>query len=212
MKIALRILGIISLILGLLVLIVSPSGVVGIILGVLCLIKSNQKLNDKIAAYLKQGKEKTDQRYDILKGKITEYEQKLKDITSNESKNDIEEEIEAMKKENEEFDIYFEKWIKLREEYQQAKKENDYQKIIDVANLIKNLDSEYKEIGIFIPIFDKDIAEAYIKLGLKDKAIFYYKVALSGFKTEHEKNKSKQSKSWLKDIGIIEKKLVKLTE
>jgi len=123
---------------------------------------------------------------------------------------DIEKYFDEIERENKDFDRYFKKWTKLRGEFDQAKREKNFQRIIDVSNLIKKLDAEEKESDIFVPLFDKAIADAYLKLEEKDKAIKHYQAALSGFIAEHKKNKANDPDSWTKEISRLEKTLAKL--
>ena len=103
-----------------------------------------------------------------------------------------------------------EEWQKLREAYKSAKKEKDYQKIIESANSLIKLDTEAKFIGVLVPSLEKEIANAYLKLDQKDKAIMFFEAAISGYRAEHEKDKAQQPEIWLKDIESLEKKVLKL--
>jgi tetratricopeptide (TPR) repeat protein len=102
-------------------------------------------------------------------------------------------------------DRKFNKWLKLRDAVREAKSEKNYQKVIDKANEVLKLDAEAKFIGIFVPIFQKDIADAYLKLNKIEEAIQHYKNAIAGYKSEHEKNNG-----WLKDIERLETKVLRL--
>jgi hypothetical protein len=76
-KIVLRILGTFLVVISLLLLIAVPTaGAIGIIIGVFCIIRSNQKLAEKITAYLKTSKEKSEQRAAEFNQKYLEQKQK----------------------------------------------------------------------------------------------------------------------------------------
>ncbi|MDR0473431.1 MAG: hypothetical protein LBH43_07155 [Treponema sp.] len=84
MKIVLRILGIILVVVSLLLLLAVPAaGVIGIVIGVLCIIRSNQKLTDKITAYLAKSREKSEQRAAEFNQKYLELKQQGKIKTEN---------------------------------------------------------------------------------------------------------------------------------
>jgi len=107
-------------------------------------------------------------------------------------------------------DRKFNKWQKLRENFRVAKKEKDYNKLISIGNSILELDTNAKFIGIFVPLFQKEMADAYLNLNQNDKAIEYYQAALTGYKADREKRKTTAPDSWVKDISRLEKKLGKL--
>jgi tetratricopeptide (TPR) repeat protein len=103
------------------------------------------------------------------------------------------------------FDKLFDKWLKLRDSVKEAKSQKNYQKVIDKANEVLEFDSKVKSIGIFVPIFEEDIANAYLKLNKLEDAIEHYQYALAGYKAEHDK-----TNGWVKKIERIEAKLLKL--
>jgi tetratricopeptide (TPR) repeat protein len=107
-------------------------------------------------------------------------------------------------------DKKFAKWIDLRKKHRQAKKEKDYSKIVSLSLDIIALDKTAKFIGIFLPIFTKDIAEAYLKLGKKEEAIRYFNDAIAGFQEYRKTNKLSKSDDFLNDIAILEKKIQKV--
>ena len=107
-------------------------------------------------------------------------------------------------------ELYEHTWQELRGNFRSAKKEKQYEKVINIATKIIVLDTEATFIGIGVPLFEKDIADAYLKLDQKDKAIEHYQTAIAGFKSDHEKYKKTNPDYCLKDIEQIEKKLKKL--
>jgi hypothetical protein len=98
------------------------------------------------------------------------------------------------------------KWQKLRESFNIAKKEKNLQSIIKIGESIIELDAEAKFLKILVPLFEKDIAGAYLKLDQKLEAIAHYQAALAGYKADQSKNPN----SWVKDIDRLEKKIDKL--
>jgi len=102
----------------------------------------------------------------------------------------------------------FQDWLKLRDDFRSAKKEKNFGKIIDIGKSIIELASE-KSIGIFTPLFEKEIADAYIKLNKKGEALIHYKIALTGYNEDRKKNKKENS--WLKEIERLAGKIEKLS-
>jgi tetratricopeptide (TPR) repeat protein len=117
----------------------------------------------------------------------------------------IDAELEKTAQENKKFDKLFDKWLKLRDSVAEAKSQKNYQKVIDKANEVLVLDSKAKSIGIFVPMFEEDIANAYIKLNKVEDAMEHYRNALAGYKKEHEK-----TNGWVNKIERIEAKILKL--
>lgn len=106
----------------------------------------------------------------------------------------------------------FQEWLVLREKYRAFKREKDWEGLIAVCQLIIELDSEAKFISIMTPLFYKDMAKAFQKLGQNNQALKYYQMAKERFLKYRAENKLNQPDDWLKDISIIEKKILKLTE
>ncbi|AOU99191.1 hypothetical protein BI364_15730 [Acidihalobacter yilgarnensis] len=87
-----------------------------------------------------------------------------------------------------------------------AKKGKNYQCVLSVGESILELDKRATFLKkIATPIFQKDMAEACIKLGAVNSAIEYLLAAKAGF--EERRN---GSDDWQKDIELINKKLAKL--
>ena len=107
-------------------------------------------------------------------------------------------------------ELYAQTWSELQKSFNTAKKEKQYEKIIEIATKTLQLDAEAKFIGILVPSFEKDIADAYLKLEQRDKATEHYQAALIGYRAEHEKNKKTSPDSWQKEIERLEKKLKSL--
>lgn len=99
----------------------------------------------------------------------------------------------------------FENFVQLRSALRAAKKEKDYQCVLAVGLNILELDKRATFLKIATPIFQKDMAEACIKLGDVNSAIEYLLAAKVGF--EERRN---SSSDWQKDIELIDKKLAKL--
>jgi hypothetical protein len=104
------------------------------------------------------------------------------------------------------FDRLFAKWLKLRTKFKDAKSAKDWQRVIAVAGEIIEFDKSAKEVGIFLPLFEAAIADAYLKLEDRPSAIAHYRTALEGYVAENKKNPD----SWLKEIARITKKIEKL--
>jgi hypothetical protein len=115
-------------------------------------------------------------------------------------------EIKKNKVEEKEFDRLFSKWIKLRTKFREAKSSKNWLRIIEIASEIIEFDKTAKSIGIFLPVFEVSIANAYLKLENREVAIAHYHTALEGFILENKK----QPTSWLKEIARITKKIERL--
>ena len=102
-------------------------------------------------------------------------------------------------------DALFENFVQLRNALRAAKKEKNYQCVLSVGLNILELDKRATFLKIATPIFQKDMAEACIKLGDVNSAIEYLLAAKTGF--EERRN---GSDDWQKDIELINKRLVKL--
>jgi tetratricopeptide (TPR) repeat protein len=103
-------------------------------------------------------------------------------------------------------DRKYNKWLTLRENIGIAKKEKNLQDIIEIGKSIIELDSQAKFIGIMVPIFEKEIAGAYLKQGKKTEATAFYQAALAGYKADQTISPG----SWIKDVDRLEKQLAKL--
>ena len=64
-------------------------------------------------------------------------------------------------------DKLFDQWIKLRENFRLAKKNKEYQRMIDIGKQIIKLDSKAKFIGITTELFENDITKATGKINNK---------------------------------------------
>ncbi len=101
-------------------------------------------------------------------------------------------------------------WLKLREHFQQVKRNKDYQSVIDTGLKIIDLDKRTPELGIMTALFERDIAEAYMKLGDTSKSIVYFEKAIESFKKYRASQKLHDPDDFLSDIETIQKKLNKL--
>jgi tetratricopeptide (TPR) repeat protein len=100
----------------------------------------------------------------------------------------------------------FDKWQQLREKFRNAKRNKDYQSIINTVNEIIELDKNAKFIGIAIHIFEKEIGNAYLKINDTTSALEHFKKAVSEIKEEQ----AKQPGSWMKDIERLKAKIARL--
>lgn len=99
----------------------------------------------------------------------------------------------------------FENFIQLRDAFRSAKKEKDYLRVLSIGLKIIELEKQAKFLNIITPIFQKDMANASVKLGNVNLAIEYFIAAKTGFK-----ERINGSDDWQKDIDLIDKKLIKL--
>jgi len=99
----------------------------------------------------------------------------------------------------------FESFIQLRNALRAAKKEKNYQDVLSAGLKILELDKRATFLKIATPIFQKEMAEACIKLGDVKSTIEYLRAAKAGF--EERRN---GPGDWQKDIELINKKLAKL--
>jgi hypothetical protein len=104
------------------------------------------------------------------------------------------------------FDRLFAKWTKLRVKFKDAKSSKNWQRVITVSGEIIEFDKSAKEVGIFLPLFEAAIADAYLKLDDRRSATAHYRRALEGYVAEN----AEKPDSWLKEIARITKKLEKL--
>jgi tetratricopeptide (TPR) repeat protein len=105
-------------------------------------------------------------------------------------------------------DKKFQKWQKLRSDLKEAKREKDPEKIIKVCQSVIELDAKAKYIQILVPLFEKDMAKAYQKLGKNEEALSHFKLALKGYQADRQR--TGQVSSWEKDIASLEKAIAKL--
>jgi hypothetical protein len=99
----------------------------------------------------------------------------------------------------------FESFVGLRDALRAAKKQKDYQRVLSLGQSILELDTRATFLKIATPIFQKDMAQACIKLGEFSSAIKYLELAKTGF--IERKN---APDDWQHDLEMIDKKLAKL--
>ena len=104
----------------------------------------------------------------------------------------------------------FEQWLSLRETLKVEKRDKNYSQIIKVSLQILDLDRKAKFIGIMVPIFLKEIGNAYLKLGNVSSAIEYLQLAKDGLAKYRATEKLSHPDDWLKDINSLEKNILKL--
>jgi putative heme degradation protein len=115
-----------------------------------------------------------------------------------------------MKKSKEE--ELFDKWLELREQHGKAKREKDYTAIIEVSEKIITHSKQAPDIRIMDAVFERDIADAYIKMGNVPSAVTFYKRAVKSFETYRATNKLRDPGDFLSEIEKIQKKLLKLEQ
>jgi tetratricopeptide (TPR) repeat protein len=104
----------------------------------------------------------------------------------------------------------FLEWTLLREKFREAKRDKNYQQIIDTCHSIIKLDERARFIEIMTPLFYKDAGRAYLKLGEKQKALHHFQTAKSQFIEYRHNHKLSHPDDWLRDINFIEKTIQKL--
>jgi len=108
-------------------------------------------------------------------------------------------------------DEQFSKWIELRTEQRAAKKCKDFSKLIKISKEIIELSSIAKFIGIMVPLFQKDIGDAEIKLGNVDEAKKFYILSFDGLKQYREGHKLNEPSDWIKEMNLLKKKIESLS-
>jgi hypothetical protein len=107
-------------------------------------------------------------------------------------------------------EVLFQKWNKLRELFRRYKKEQKWVAVISTCENIIQLDSNAKYIQIMVPLFYKEIANAYTKLNAIEKALNYYEISKTEFINYRANNPLHDPNDWLDEIAKIDKKLTKL--
>jgi hypothetical protein len=108
-------------------------------------------------------------------------------------------------------DALFKQWLDLRNAFKANKKIKNWSNVINICNVIIQLDSQAKFIGIMVPIFYKEMANAYEKNCDISNAIKFYSLARDGFIKYHAEKSLRSSNDWLPDIDKIDKKIIKLS-
>ncbi len=108
------------------------------------------------------------------------------------------------------FEKQFAQWLKLRGHFKQVKRNKDYQSVIDTGLKIIDLGKRTPKLGIMTALFERDIAEAYMKLGNASQAIVYFEKAIKSFKKYRTSQKLRDPNDFISDIETIQKKLNKL--
>ncbi len=109
-------------------------------------------------------------------------------------------------------DAIFQEWQVIRKEFNDNKKAKNWTKVIENCSTIIKLDSKAKFIGIMLPIFYKEMANAYEMIDDKSNAINYYRIAKNEFIEFRAKRPLKTPSDWLNDIDKIDRKLSKLSK
>lgn len=109
-------------------------------------------------------------------------------------------------------DAIFQEWQIVRKEFHDNKKAKNWTKVIENCNTIITLDSKAKFIGIMLPIFYKEMANAYEMIDDITNAISYYRIAKKEFQEYRAKRQLSTPSDWLNDIDKIDRKLTKLSK
>jgi tetratricopeptide (TPR) repeat protein len=104
----------------------------------------------------------------------------------------------------------FQKSLDLYNELRKNKKEKNWRNLISICEEIIQLDDEAKVISISLPLCHKDMAKAYEKLDDIDNALKYYHLSKESFLKYRNENTLSNPDDWLKDIAIIDKRILKL--
>lgn len=107
-------------------------------------------------------------------------------------------------------DELFKKWLQLRTDLRKSKKNKNWAGVIKSCNHIIQLDLDAKFIGIVIPLFYKEMASSYTKMGENANALKSYLRAKDEFIKYRINNALKNPSDWLSDISAIDKHIVKL--
>lgn len=109
-------------------------------------------------------------------------------------------------------DTLFQKWQSIRKEFNDNKKAKNWIKVIENCLVIIQLDLKAKFIGIMLPIFYREMANAYEKISDTSNAINYYRIAKEEFLKYRSEKSLNAPSDWLSDIDKIDKKLAKLSQ
>jgi hypothetical protein len=104
----------------------------------------------------------------------------------------------------------FNQWITLRDSQKTAKREKNYQTVIELSDKIISISKKSPDIGIMVAFFQRDIADAYMKLNDEKSAAKYCKLAIASFEKYRAKAKLSKPDDFLSDIATLQKKLDKL--
>jgi len=104
----------------------------------------------------------------------------------------------------------FDQWIALREKSRLAGREKNYADVVEISKKIIELSRRAPFIGIVVFLFERDIADAYSKLGDTDAAIQYYRKAISSLHEYRATKRRDGPNSFLIDLEKMEKKVSKL--
>lgn len=107
-------------------------------------------------------------------------------------------------------DALFQKWLHLRTDFKNNKKNKKWINLVNNCNDIIQLSSKAKFIGIMIPIFYKEAANAYEKINDITNALKFYSLAKEAFINYRATNALKNRNDWLADIDIIDKRISRL--
>jgi len=118
-------------------------------------------------------------------------------------------EYEGMDKEEIREEMNDNNFMKMNDNYKKAKQRKDYERVIYTGNAIIKLASQAKSIGIATYLFQKGVADAYLKLDQIDKAIVYYRAVLSKYKKDYEKIGGEIPP---REIASLEQKIARLEE
>jgi tetratricopeptide (TPR) repeat protein len=106
----------------------------------------------------------------------------------------------------------FKAWLALRERFIKAKREKNYKSVIELGNRIIAIAKSAPTIGIFVPSFEYDIAEAYNKQQEFSSSLEYYKRSMKSFEKYRATAKLHNPDDCLSDIAKIKRKISKLEQ
>lgn len=104
----------------------------------------------------------------------------------------------------------FKKWLHLRTDFKNNKKNKKWINLINNCNEIIKLDSTAKFIGLMAPIFYKEMASAYEKINDIANSLKFYSIAKEAFINYRTTNALRNPDDWLADIDRIDKRIFKM--
>ena len=107
-------------------------------------------------------------------------------------------------------DALFNRWQKLRKNHKEAKRAKDHLAVIKIGADIIELAGRAPFIEIFEALFQKDMADAFVKLDDAPAAIVHYEHAIKLFEAHRAAGKLRNPDDFLTDIEKLQKKLAKL--
>ena len=107
-------------------------------------------------------------------------------------------------------EVNFNQWLELRNSHTTAKRNKDFQAVIDLSKKIIAHSIKAPEIRIMAALFHKDIADSYVRLNDTPSAIAACREAIASFKHYRATERLSKPDDFLSDIEKLQKKLEKL--